>query len=362
MEALEGVRPYMESHGGNVDAAQPRGRRRQAEARRAAATAARPRPRPWSWRSSRRWTRRRPTSRGSRSRESPRAPGGSARRGGALGDAAAGGARRRRGQRQRRRERAPPHPTPPPIGSSRWLDLAAGLMPADGQDRHDRAGDMSVLIANVERVAARLPRPLRRPASPSSPPASSRAGCSPAPNASAASTCRARAARWTRTSFCSSPSRCSPRTARSGSPFRHDRRERLQREQGRPAPGRAGLISSLRRLSRPGAAAERRGAPRRSASCAATSLPENHNHLLHLTERRILCACATLLGAALGRPRAASDRQPHRLARRASSCPTSFGRSCRSRSASPSSCFRASPRRWSRCTRAQRARPSPSST
>lgn len=38
---------------------------------------------------------------------------------------------------------------PPPIGSSRWLDLAAGLMPADGRMATTEAGSFNILIANV---------------------------------------------------------------------------------------------------------------------------------------------------------------------------------------------------------------------
>lgn len=37
----------------------------------------------------------------------------------------------------------------PPIGSGRWLDLAAGLMPAEGRVATTSAGDMGILIANV---------------------------------------------------------------------------------------------------------------------------------------------------------------------------------------------------------------------
>ncbi len=37
----------------------------------------------------------------------------------------------------------------PPIGSGRWLDLAAGLMPADGRMATTTAGEMTILIANV---------------------------------------------------------------------------------------------------------------------------------------------------------------------------------------------------------------------
>ena len=64
------VRPYMESHGGDVELLGRRGRRRPAAAARAAATAARPRRRRSSSRSSRRSRRRRPTCSGSRSRAS----------------------------------------------------------------------------------------------------------------------------------------------------------------------------------------------------------------------------------------------------------------------------------------------------
>ncbi len=67
-EALDSVRPYMESHGGDVEllgvdeAASP------GSGSPAAATAARLPPRRWSWRSSRRSTSTRPTSTASRSR------------------------------------------------------------------------------------------------------------------------------------------------------------------------------------------------------------------------------------------------------------------------------------------------------
>ena len=59
--------------------------------------------------------------------------------------------------------------------------------------------------------------------------------------------------------------------------------------------GRADLVSSLRRLSRPAAPGSNGNGGGEIERCelCGNSLPENHRHLLHLTERRILCACAT---------------------------------------------------------------------
>lgn len=55
--------------------------------------------------------------------------------------------------------------------------------------------------------------------------------------------------------------------------------------------GRAQLVSSLRRLSRP-AAAPPEGAEERCDLCGA-GIQTKHNHLLQLTERRILCVCSS---------------------------------------------------------------------
>jgi hypothetical protein len=76
-------------------------------------------------------------------------------------------------------------------------------------------------------------------------------------------------------------------------------------------PGRADLVSGLRGLARgrsaAGAPRDRRGASRRSSGGRAADateaeercelcgspLPADHRHLLHLDERRMLCACET---------------------------------------------------------------------
>ena len=68
-------------------------------------------------------------------------------------------------------------------------------------------------------------------------------------------------------------------------------------------PGRrSDLISSLRRLSRPatGGAAAEAGVER--CELCGNELPPEHRHLLHLTERRILCSCATCWAQRSGDP------------------------------------------------------------
>ena len=248
----------------------------------------------------------------------------------------------------------------PPIGSSRWLELQAGLMPAEGLMATTTAGEMSILIANVsgsllafrdrcascesELAAGELkggvlacPECERRFYLP-------RAGRSMDEEQASA---RARAA--------ARPGRLD-QDRRRGMSGARERRQRLGGD-------RAKMISSLRGLSRPPSPRRHGDGPDvEVCELCGTELPQNHRHLLQLTERRILCACATCWASALGRPRAAPDRAAASSGSRTSSCPRSCGRSCRSRSGSPSSCARASPTRWSPCTRAPRAPPSPSST
>lgn len=67
-------------------------------------------------------------------------------------------------------------------------------------------------------------------------------------------------------------------------------------------PGRSDLVSSLRRLSRPapGGAAAEAGVER--CELCGNELPPEHRHLLHLTERRILCSCATCWAQRSGDP------------------------------------------------------------
>lgn len=56
-------------------------------------------------------------------------------------------------------------------------------------------------------------------------------------------------------------------------------------------PARAELVSSLRKLTRP--APSPAGADVERCELCGNELPDSHRHLLHLTDRRILCACAT---------------------------------------------------------------------
>ena len=67
---------------------------------------------------------------------------------------------------------------------------------------------------------------------------------------------------------------------------------------------RAELVSSLRRLSRPSATDPNGngGAGVERCELCGNELPESHRHLLHLTERRILCACATCWAQRSGDP------------------------------------------------------------
>lgn len=70
---------------------------------------------------------------------------------------------------------------------------------------------------------------------------------------------------------------------------------------GSPA-ARAELISSLRGLSRSATTPETNGSDVEVCELCGTRLPENHRHLLQLTERRILCACATCWASRSGDP------------------------------------------------------------
>lgn len=66
--------------------------------------------------------------------------------------------------------------------------------------------------------------------------------------------------------------------------------------------GRAELVSGLRKLARPAAPASTEGKAEGGCELCGISLSENHRHLLHLTERRILCACATCWAQRSGDP------------------------------------------------------------
>ena len=110
-------------------------------------------------------------------------------------------------------------------------------------------------------------------------------------------------------------------------------------DEGRAA--RAGRVARMRTHRQADArAAERRPAPapeERCDLCDAT-MPDDHRHLLHLDERRIVCARASLLGAALRRPRVPAGRHADAVARGLRAAPTSCGRRSRSRSGWRSSC------------------------
>ncbi|MDP9190014.1 MAG: DUF5947 family protein [Actinomycetota bacterium] len=70
---------------------------------------------------------------------------------------------------------------------------------------------------------------------------------------------------------------------------------------GSSPKGRAELVSSLRKLSRSAPEQNGGGGGERCELCG-TDLGENHRHLLHLTERRILCSCATCWAQRSGDP------------------------------------------------------------
>ncbi|CAN5597243.1 DUF5947 family protein [soil metagenome] len=67
------------------------------------------------------------------------------------------------------------------------------------------------------------------------------------------------------------------------------------------SPARGDLVSSLRKLSRPAPPASPASDVELCELCG-NELPENHLHLLHLTERRILCSCATCAAQRSGDP------------------------------------------------------------
>ena len=129
---------------------------------------------------------------------------------------------------------------------------------------------------------------------------------------------------------------------------------------------RARLVSGLRGLGPAGAAAPRARRRRRPTSprpeqdpdaercdLCGIAIPERHRHLLHLVERRIVCACESCWACAPAMPSTARPATG-RSGCPTSTCPTTSGPASRSRSAWPSSWTRRSPRASSRCTRARR--------
>ena len=109
------------------------------------------------------------------------------------------------------------------------------------------------------------------------------------------------------------------------------------------------------------AAANGSAGPEERCDVCGVEIPDEHEHLLHLGDRRILCVCATCWA------QRSADPELRPTGTRvvwldASSSRTSSGPASRSRSGWPSSC--AAPRwaGWWRCTRAPPAPPSPSSS
>jgi hypothetical protein len=66
--------------------------------------------------------------------------------------------------------------------------------------------------------------------------------------------------------------------------------------------GRADLVSSMRKLARSAPPADTGAKTEGGCELCGISLGENHRHLLHLTERRIICACATCWAQRSGDP------------------------------------------------------------
>ena len=160
--------------------------------------------------------------------------------------------------------------------------------------------------------------------------------------------------------------RASPARARSRSCARPRksgwRCEAAGRGRGQPAAGArwcracAGSRSRSRRTR-----AEQLG-PDEHCDLCNTTVPPDHRHMLNLVRAPDRVRLRELLGAPLGRRRSSGRPGAARCGWRTSSCPRSCGRSSGSRSGSRSSCTRRSRTASSRCTRARRARPRASST
>ena len=124
---------------------------------------------------------------------------------------------------------------------------------------------------------------------------------------------------------------------------------------------RAQAIAGLRGLARGAEPAAGAGAgralrpvrPRRARRSPPHARPRRAEDRVHVRE---------LLGAALGRRRVPPGRACARCGSRASTCPTSSGPASSCRSAWPSSCAAARPTAWWRCTRARPERPRASCT
>ena len=122
---------------------------------------------------------------------------------------------------------------------------------------------------------------------------------------------------------------------------------RRARARRRRAAARAGAAAARRRRGPVALSGASRRAPareRRGATCelCPIGIGEDHRHLLHLDERRIVCVCETCWSLRSGDAEFRPPGARTRAGSTTSSCPTSCGRRSRSRSASRSSCARAS--------------------
>ena len=128
------------------------------------------------------------------------------------------------------------------------------------------------------------------------------------------STCRARAAaRRRRRAPARARCRCCAAAAACGWPWRHERRA------ARLATLAAGRARPAQRAARP------RGASRdgRCELCPI-GIGEDHRHLLHLDERRIVCVCETCWSMRSGDAGVPPARRAHAVARGLRACPTTL--------------------------------------
>ena len=248
--------------------------------------------------------------------------------------ARAGGDGARPARHRRRGRRRPPRPSAP----GEWVELD-GVPRPDARRGSRPTGAAAARVTRRRRPprrraarrgqrgrhAAGLPRPLRRLRRRAHRGRAARRDADAARRARAASTCRAPGAASTTTASSSSRCRCCATAARCGW------RSAADDGAGGPAPhGRLGGRTARR---------AGRDAAGRDAHCelCPLSIGEDHRHLLHLDERRIICVCETCWSMRSGDP---SSGRPAcaRCGSRTSRCPTRSGRRSRSRSAWPSCC------------------------
>ena len=159
-----------------------------------------------------------------------------------------------------------------------------------------------------------------------------------------------RAGRWARTGCSSARCRCCATATPCGSRW-HEGGPAEPRHQPPPAP--PGRASAAAGGGRRGRGAVRAVHARDPPDAPAPAAPRGAADPVRVRD---------VLGGALGRRRVPPGRQPHGVARRLRALRRAAGRRSRSRSGSRSSWTRPCRAGWSGCTRARRARPSASST